>query len=121
MIKIDRYGEAYWSLTVDLGILGKFNRIFINLDGCDITGATDDMSQDERLEKATIYYGNRFKELEEHADFISEQFRMWIITHLCDIEYPFWENGDEDVNVNQNVDHRAHQKIDHHGKNYSTR
>ncbi|MGK5507382.1 transposase, partial [Brevibacillus formosus] len=25
------------------------------------------------------------------------------------------------VNVNQNVDHRAHQKIDHHGKNYSTR
>lgn len=52
------------------------------------------MSQDERLEKATIYYGNRFKELEEHADFISEQFRMWIITHLCDIEYPLWENGD---------------------------
>ncbi|WP_432776115.1 DUF4372 domain-containing protein [Brevibacillus gelatini] len=25
------------------------------------------------------------------------------------------------VNVNQNVDHRAHQKIDHHGKNQSTR
>ncbi|MDH4620204.1 hypothetical protein, partial [Brevibacillus sp. AY1] len=25
-----------------------------------------------------------------------------------------------DVNVNQNVDHRAHQKIDHHGKNQST-
>ncbi|MDH4617639.1 hypothetical protein, partial [Brevibacillus sp. AY1] len=24
------------------------------------------------------------------------------------------------VNVNQNVDHRAHQKIDHHGKNQST-
>ncbi|MED2010678.1 hypothetical protein P4V39_21675, partial [Brevibacillus borstelensis] len=25
------------------------------------------------------------------------------------------------VNVNQNVDHSAHQKIDHHGKNQSTR
>lgn len=24
------------------------------------------------------------------------------------------------VNVNQKVDHRAHQKIDHHGKNQST-
>ncbi|GED59719.1 hypothetical protein BFO01nite_38510 [Brevibacillus formosus] len=45
------------------------------------------MSQDERLKKATIYYGNRFKELEEHADLISEQFRMWIITHLCDIKH----------------------------------
>ena len=43
MIKIDRDCEAYWSLPVDLGVLGKFNRIFINLDGCDITGATDDM------------------------------------------------------------------------------
>ncbi|WJQ80546.1 hypothetical protein [Brevibacillus brevis] len=31
------------------------------------------------------------------------------------------ENGVHGVNVNQNVDHRAHQKIDHHGKNYSTR
>lgn len=64
MIKIDRDGEAYWSETVDLGVLGKFNSIFINLDGCDITGATDDMSQEEKIEKATKYYGNRFKELE---------------------------------------------------------
>ncbi|WP_340701200.1 DUF1062 domain-containing protein [Brevibacillus borstelensis] len=27
----------------------------------------------------------------------------------------------QNVNVNQNVDHSAHQKIDHHGKNQSTR
>ncbi|OUQ89871.1 hypothetical protein B5G50_02980 [Brevibacillus brevis] len=111
MIKIDRDGEAYWSLTVDLGVLGKFNHILINLDTCDITGATDDMSQDERLEKATIYYGNRFKELEEHADFISEQFRMWMITHLCDIEYPFWENGDEDKGSEDYPDYIVKEEI----------
>ncbi len=33
MIKIDRDGEAYWSKTVDLGVLGKFNSIFIDIDG----------------------------------------------------------------------------------------
>lgn len=111
MIKIDRDGEAYWSLTIDLGVLGKFNHILINLDSCDITGATDDMSQDERLEKATIYYGNRFRELEEHADFISEQFRMWMITHLCDIEYPFWEHGDDDIGSEDYPDYIVKEEI----------
>ncbi|CAM4279280.1 hypothetical protein BAMA_07970 [Bacillus manliponensis] len=95
MIEVDRNGEAYWSRTVDLGVLGEFNNIFINLDGCDITGETDDMSQEEKIEKATKYYCSRFKELEENVDFINEQFLIWIITHLCDIEYPFWESGDE--------------------------
>ncbi len=32
MITIDIDGEAYWSKTVDLGVLGKFNSIFIDLE-----------------------------------------------------------------------------------------
>ncbi|PEF26061.1 hypothetical protein [Bacillus pseudomycoides] len=111
MIKIDRDGEAYWSETVDLGVLGKFNSIFINLDGCDITGATDDMSQEEKIEKATKYYGNRFKELEANVCFINEQFLMWIITHLCDIEYPFWEFGDEDEGSEDYPDYIVKEEI----------
>ncbi len=51
MIIIDNDGEGYWSKTVDLGILGKFNSIFIDLDGCDITGAMDNMNQEEKVEK----------------------------------------------------------------------
>ncbi|MGK5510479.1 HNH endonuclease, partial [Brevibacillus formosus] len=40
------------------------------------------------------------------------------VHHIYPLEfYPELVNP---VNVNQNVDHRAHQKIDHHGKNYST-
>ncbi|MFI8716237.1 DNA/RNA non-specific endonuclease, partial [Brevibacillus brevis] len=38
-----------------------------------------------------------------------------------DVEIVYSGNNMRPVNVNQNVDHRAHQKIDHHGKNYSTR
>ncbi len=30
MILIDKDGEGYWSKTVDLGILGKFNNFFGN-------------------------------------------------------------------------------------------
>ncbi|OKA26456.1 hypothetical protein BJR05_18640 [Bacillus cereus] len=71
MIIIDNDGEGYWSKTVDLGILGKFNSIFIDLDGCDITGAMDNMNQ--KVEKATKYYGNRFKELETNVGFITFQ------------------------------------------------
>ena len=111
MIKIDRDGEAYWSETVDLGVLGKFNSIFINLDGCDITGATDDMSQEEKIDKVTKYYGNRYKELEVNAGFINEQFLMWIITHLCDIEYPFWEFCDEDEDSEEYPDYIVKEEI----------
>lgn len=75
LIIIDNDGEGYWSKTVDLGILGKFNSIFIDLDGCDITGATDNMTQEEKVEKATKYYGNRFKELETNVGCIIFQSR----------------------------------------------
>ncbi|MEI7028060.1 hypothetical protein [Paenibacillus sp. y28] len=54
------------------------------------------MSQEEKLEQAAAYYSARFKELEANVELINEQFLMWIITHLCEIEYPFWEFGDED-------------------------
>ncbi|MGM2685193.1 hypothetical protein ACS2P8_14975, partial [Bacillus cereus group sp. BceL004] len=111
MIIIDNDGEGYWSKTVDLGILGKFNSIFIDLDGCDITGATDNMTQEEKVEKATKYYGNRFKELETNVGFINEQFLMWVITHLCDIEYPFWEFGDEDERSEDYPDYIVKEEI----------
>lgn len=83
MIRIDRDGEAYWSETVDLGVLGKFDTILINLDGCDIAGATDDMAQEEKLEKATKYYGNRFNELEVNED-LSMSNSDVVITHYCE-------------------------------------
>ena len=111
MILIDKDGEGYWSKTVDLGILGKFNSIFIDLDGCDITGATDNMTQEEKVEKATKYYGNRFKELETNVGVINEQFLMWVITHLCDIEYPFWEFGDEDESSEDYPDYIVKEEI----------
>lgn len=111
MIIIDKDGEGYWSKTVDLGILGKFNSIFIDLDGCDITGATDNMTQEEKVEKAKKYYGNRFKELGTNVGFINEQFLMWIITHLCDIEYPFWEFGDEDESSEDYPDYIVKEEI----------
>lgn len=111
MIIIDNDGEGYWSKTVDLGILGKFNSIFIDLDGCDITGATDNMNQEEKVEKATKYYGNRFKELGTNVGFINEQFLMWVITHLCDIEYPFWEFGDEDESSEDYPDYIVKEEI----------
>ncbi|MGQ0440820.1 hypothetical protein ACT4UT_31020, partial [Bacillus sp. B-TM1] len=85
--------------------------IFIDLDGCDITGATDNMTQEERVEKATKYYGNRFKELETNVGFINEQFLMWIITHLCDIEYPFWEFGDEEESSEGYPDYIVKEEI----------
>ncbi|WP_189027923.1 hypothetical protein [Paenibacillus albidus] len=96
MITIDTDGEAYWSGTVDLGVMGEFNTIIINLDTCDIAGVSDDMSQEEKLDRATQYYGERFKTLEADVDVINEQFLIWMITHLCDIEYPFWQFSDED-------------------------
>ncbi|MBJ8083450.1 hypothetical protein JDS82_19985 [Bacillus cereus group sp. N14] len=111
MIIIDKDGEGYWSKTVDLGILGKFNSIFIDLDGCDITGAKDNMTQEEKVEKAKKYYGNRFKELETNVGFINEQFLMWIIMHLCDIEYPFWEFGDEDESSEDYPDYIVKEEI----------
>ncbi|WP_240421946.1 hypothetical protein [Paenibacillus periandrae] len=111
MIKIDKIGEAYWTETIYLGALGKFKSITIDLDGCDIAGARDDMSQNEKLEKATNYYHARFKELEANVGFINEQFLMWIITHLCDIEYPFWESGDGDKDSKEYQDHIVKEEM----------
>lgn len=95
MITTDNDGEAYWNGTIDLGVMGKFDSIMINLDGCEIAGVTDDMPEEVKLDKAASYYSKRFKELETNVELINEQFLMWVITHLCDIEYPFWENDEE--------------------------
>ena len=69
------------------------------------------MNQEEKVEKATKYYGNRFKELETNVGFINEQFLMWVITHLCDIEYPFWEFGDEDERSEDYPDYIVKEEI----------
>lgn len=47
------------------------------------------MDEEEKISKISKYYGDRFKELEVDVKYINEQFLMWIVTHLCDIEYPF--------------------------------
>lgn len=93
-IKIDENGEALWTESINLGVMGIYNEIVIDLDGCEIAGVEDDdMPEEEKLLKASKYYGDRFKKLEADVKYINEQFLMWIITHLCDIEYPFWEFG----------------------------
>ncbi|GCD10055.1 hypothetical protein [Clostridium tagluense] len=94
MLKISKDGEeVYWDKIVDLGVMGKFDIISIDLYGCEIAGVQDDMSEEEKFSRISKYYGDRFKELEADVNYINEQFLMWIITHLCDIEYPFWEFG----------------------------
>jgi hypothetical protein len=93
-IKINKDGEAFWAASVNLGVMGVYNHIVIDLDGCEIAGVEDDdMPEEDKLLKASKYYGDRFKELEADVRYINEQFLMWIVTHLCDIEYPFWELG----------------------------
>lgn len=91
--KINEYGEASWTEAVNLGVMGEFTTITIDLDCCDITGAGEDIPEEERFLKISKYYSDRFKELEADVKYINEQFLMWIIRHLCDIEYPFWEFG----------------------------
>jgi hypothetical protein len=94
MLKISKNGEeVYFDKVVDLGAMGKFDHISIDLYGCETTGIKDDMPEKEKFSKISKYYGDRFKELESDVNYINEQFLMWIITHLCDIEYAFWEFG----------------------------
>lgn len=98
-------GEAYWSRPVDLGVMGKFDEVVIDLDSCDAAGVTEGMSQEDILDKATAYYETRFNNLEANADKIGEQFLMWIITHLCDIGYPFWQFDDITFNNGEYPDY----------------
>lgn len=104
-IRIEDNGEAYWVGTVDLGAMGKFDEILIDLEGCEAAGASEEMSQEEILDRASAYYKARFKNLEENAGEISEQFLMWIITHLCDIAYPFWQFDDVTANNGEYPDY----------------
>lgn len=97
MLKISKDGEeVYWDKVVNLGVMGRFDSICIDLYGCEIAEVQDDMSEEEKFSRISKYYGDRFKELEADVKYINEQFLMWIITHLCDIEYPFWEFGFKD-------------------------
>ena len=66
-------GEAYWSKPVDLGFMGKFDEIIIDLDRCEAAGVIEGMSQRDILDKATAYYEDRFKNLEADAGKIGEQ------------------------------------------------
>lgn len=119
-IKMGTDSEATWIETINLGVLGNFNTIIINLDGCEVAGVRDDMATEEKLEKATLYYVDRFKKLEADAEVISEQFLMWIITHLCDIGYPFWEFGEEEKHTNKYPDYIVVEEMqkfeDEHGQ-----
>ena len=36
---------------------------------------------------------------------------MWIITHLCDIEYPFWEFGDKEESSEGYPDYIVKEEI----------
>ncbi|GCD12538.1 hypothetical protein [Clostridium tagluense] len=91
--------------------MGKFDTISIDLYGCEIAGVQEDTSQDEKFSKISKYYGDRFKELEADVNYINEQFLMWIITYLCDIEYPFWEFGFSDKGSKKYPDYIVEEKM----------
>ncbi|NMM62439.1 hypothetical protein HBE96_06995 [Clostridium sp. P21] len=103
--------EVFWDKIVDLGVMGKFKDISIDLYGCDTAGVTEDMAEEEKLSRISKYYGERFKELEADAKYINEQFLMWIITHLCDIEYPFWEFGFRDKSNKKYPDYIVEEEM----------
>ncbi|MCB2313369.1 hypothetical protein LGL55_19790 [Clostridium tagluense] len=110
-IRINKDGEACWNESVNLGILGEFDTICIDLDACAIAEIKDDMSEVGQLIKISKYYGDRFKELEAEFKYINEQFLMWIITHLCDIEYPFWEFGFRDKGSKKYPDYIVEEEM----------
>lgn len=97
-MKIIKYDEDDygWQGSVDLGILGVFSddMIHIDIDCCDIAGVEDNMSEEEKLIRVSDYYARRFEQLTDAKDALSEQFMMWMVTHLSDIEYPFWEKDE---------------------------
>ncbi|AKN31055.1 hypothetical protein Ccar_09420 [Clostridium carboxidivorans P7] len=103
--------EVFWDKIVDLGVMGKFKDISIDLYGCDTAGVTENMVEEEKLSKISKYYGERFKELEADVKYINEQFLMWIITHLCDIEYPFWEFGFRDKSNKKYPDYIVEEEM----------
>ncbi|MCY6371753.1 hypothetical protein [Clostridium ganghwense] len=112
MLKISKDGEeVYWDKIVDLGVMGKFDSISIDLYGCEIAGVQDDMSEEQKFLRISKYYGDRFKELEADVNYINEQFLMWIITHLCDIEYPFWEFGFRDKGSKKYPDYIVEEEM----------
>ncbi|WML33329.1 hypothetical protein [Clostridium sp. OS1-26] len=113
MLKISKDGEeVYWDKVVNLGVMGRFDSICIDLYGCEIAGVQDDMSEEEKFSRISKYYGDRFKELEADVNYINEQFLMWIITHLCDIEYPFWEFGFKDKDSKKYPDYIVEEEME---------
>lgn len=110
-IEIDDEGEAVYKGVVDLGIMGKYDKIIIDLDGYEGTGATEEMPEEERIKKMSIYYERRFKELELDVENINEQFLMWLIDHLCSIEYPFWKNSRNYKGTNKYPDYIREDEI----------
>lgn len=112
MLKFSEDGEeVYWDKIVDLDVIGKFKHISIDLYGCDIAGVTEDMDEGEKTSKISKYYDDRFKELEGDVKNINEQFLMWIVTHLCDIEYPFWEFGIKDKSSRKYPDYIVEEEM----------
>lgn len=89
--------EYSWIGEVDLGVLGRFKdgMITVDLDGCEVVGLDEDSPEDERIEKLSSYYEERFDQLAAAKDSLSEQFMMWMIEYLCDLEYPFWKKGSD--------------------------
>ncbi|OCA98721.1 hypothetical protein [Clostridium beijerinckii] len=106
----DREG-VYWDKPIELGLMRKFNNVFIDLYACDAAGITEDMAKEEKLSRISKYYGDRFKELEADVKYINEQFLMWIVTHLCDIEYPFGEFGSIDKSSTKYPDYIVEEEM----------
>lgn len=112
MLKISKDGEeAYWDKAIDLGVMGKFDSIYIDLYGCEVARVTGDMAEEEKILKISKYYGDRFKELEADVNYINEQFLMWIVEHLCDIEYAFWEFGIEHEGIEKYPDYIVEEEM----------
>lgn len=91
-IKKAAESEYIWDGAVDLGILGVYEKdmITIDLNSYDVVGLKENASEKEKINKLSSYYNERFNQLSEKKELISEQFMFWMIEYLCSIQYPFW-------------------------------
>jgi len=92
---VKKYMDRYvWRGTVDLGELGFYSEDMITIDSdmCGVAGVVNNDSEEEKILKMSIYYDNRFQDISKDKYSLGEQFKMWIITYLCEIQYPFWED-----------------------------
>lgn len=100
--------EGKYIGNIDLGVMGNFTDITVELDDYDMDDF-DDEDEENPLVEALEFYEDRFAKLEKDKENIGEQFLMWFITNLCDCKFPFWQ---EDINENITSEYPSYINID---------